>query len=195
MNHFTTVLFMCYSTWKSHYFSRERERDNWNMLIWKFKNDHQPPWICLFQSIPHHYDSPSVMLGSCEDSKIFWNSCHRKADTAKKNAEGSLSGVFLHGCKHEFLSDLWLNPLKDKQNTISRSGLCRHGNSDMCTWLSKASDIQAPLTESHHHHHHHHSTESAAGGARSETWVCRDDSAQNGSLSWSHAKSKYNTAS
>ena len=91
---------------------------------------------------------------------------------------------------------------KDKQNTISRSGLCRHGNSDMCTWLSKASDIQAPLTESrhrhhHHHHHHHHSTISAAGGsARSETWVCRrrDDGAQNGSLLWSHAESKYNTA-
>ncbi len=84
---------------------------------------------------------------------------------------------------------------KDKQNTISHSGLCRYGNSDMCTWLSKASDIQAPLTESHHHCHHH-STRSAAGSARSETWVCRrrDDGAQNGSLLWSHAESKYNTA-
>lgn len=58
---------------------------------------------------------------------------------------------------------------KDKQNTISRSGLRRHhDNSDMCTWLSKASDIQAPLTESQNRHH---STVSAAGGARSESGV------------------------
>lgn len=51
-------------------------------------------------------------------------------------------------------------PGEKTNKTLSHSGLCCHGYSDMCTWLSKALDIQAPLTESHnhHHHHHHHST-------------------------------------
>lgn len=68
----------------------------------------------------------------------------------------------------------------------------------ICARLSKASDIQAPLTESHHHHHNrHHSTISAAGGACSEKHGCRGrgDGAQDGNLLWSHAESKYNTAS
>lgn len=44
---------------------------------------------------------------------------------------------------------------KFEQKTIQPR--CRHGNSDMCTWLSKASDIQAPMDT--------HKSE-AAGGAR-----------------------------
>ena len=86
-------------------------------------------------------------------------------------------------------------PGERQTKTQSVALACRHGNSDMCTWLSKASDIQAPLTESHHHHHHHHSTESAAGRCplwdmSVSWWQCTE-----WEFVWSHAKSKYNTAS
>lgn len=113
-----------------------------------------------------------------------WKRCHggHGADGGERNTPTSLKK------KQESCFDhLDLFKDKDKQITISLSGLCHHGNSDMCTWLSKASDIQAPLTKSHLHQHRR--TTSALWGRRvsSEWRRCT------GWELWSHAESKYNT--
>lgn len=105
------------------------------------------------------------------------------------------------------IQDLFQEKYKQKHNQ-SLLACCRDNsdNSDMCTWLSKASDIQAPLNRKSRNRHH--STAGATGTClrcvcvRARVSVCVRESVcvvttahTMGVCLWSHARSKYNTAS